>query len=67
MRSSVEVNGTLTQKLHFLLTIMLTFVIAALPALRQESNPKLKTDMGVALPFSRESGVPATLSPAEPM
>lgn len=54
MRSPVEVNGTLTQKLHFLLTIMLTFVIAALLALRQESNPKLKTDTGAVLPFSGE-------------
>lgn len=44
MRSPVEVNEMLTQTPHFLLTIMLTFVIAALVARRQESDPTLKTD-----------------------
>lgn len=56
MRSPVEVNRTLTQKPHFLFTIMLTFVIAALSALRQESNPMLKTDMDAVLPLSGEQG-----------
>lgn len=53
-RSPGEANGTLTQTLHFLCTIMLTFVIAALLALRQESNPILKKDTCAALPFSGE-------------
>lgn len=44
MRCPVEVNEMLTQTPHFLLTIVLTFVIAALLALRQESNPILKID-----------------------
>lgn len=44
----------LTKTPHFLLTIMLTFVIAALLALRQESNPILKTDPCAVLPFSGE-------------
>lgn len=34
----------LTQTPHFLLTTVLTFVIAALLALRQASNPILKID-----------------------
>lgn len=44
MRSPVEVNEMLTQTPHFPLTIMLTFVIAALVALRRESDPTLRTD-----------------------
>lgn len=54
MRCPVEVNEMLTQTPHFLLTIVLTFVIAALLALRQESNPFLKIDTVPSAFYGRE-------------
>lgn len=64
MRCPVEVNEMLTQTPHFLLTIVLTFVIAAFLALRQESNPILKTDTVPSAFYGRET--PATCRLAEP-
>lgn len=61
MRSPVEVNEMLTQTPHFPLTIMLTFVIAALVALRRESDPTLRTDacpVLSCLPLEREMPTP---------
>lgn len=52
MRSPVEVDRMMTQTPHFLCTIILTFVITALLALRQESNQILKKETWAALPFS---------------
>lgn len=65
MRCPVEVNEMLTQTPHFLLTIVLTFVIAAFLALRQESNPILKTDTVPSAFYGSET--PATCRLQSPL